>query len=157
MEQQQSWIIRETYDGVTYHDVQRCTSLDEVGAWVNSQQSREPREIMIVERIVAETALATQTIAAYVPTLDEIAQDIISGSDGSYYITWGEDFERLAEADRERVEAMVWEEIASCDGCGWHFHLNNLEQHIDSGDSVCWRCDSDREEENESEDEDNED
>lgn len=152
MEQHQSWIIRETIDGNKYYDVQICESLDEVDNWIENQQSREPREIMIVERVVAETVLAIQTIAAYVPTLDEIAHEIIEGSDGSYNVEWGEDYAALDFADRERVEAMVWEEIASCDGCGWHFHLEQLEQHFESGDSLCWRCHSDREEAKEEDD-----
>lgn len=156
MEQKKSWIIRETFDGVKYHDVQTCASLDEVDAWVGKQQSREERSIRVVECVVSEMVIGVQTIPAHVPNLEEIAQEIIGWSDGSYNVEWGEDFDALEFGDRARVEAMVWEEIASCDGCGWHFRVDSIEEHVDSGDMLCYKCAEDRENESE-EDESDED
>jgi hypothetical protein len=82
-------------------------------------------------------------------TTDEllvIAEEIIVNSDGSHNIDWGEDFAALEFEDRERVEYMVWEQIAGCDDCGWHFTIDNMEYYPDVG-TLCWKCESDREEE----------
>ena len=127
----------------------------------NNAQMRESsvaESYDIVSVVTTISVLDSFIVPAKVKSVDEIAQEIIDGSEGSYNVEWGEDFAALDFADRERVEAMVWEEIESCDGCGWHFHVDSLEQHVDSGESLCWRCTNDREEEeNESEDEDDED
>jgi hypothetical protein len=117
------------------------------------------REYQIRSIITTTSTVEIFTIPAHVPTLEEIAQEIIEGSDGSFYVEWGDDFEKLDKPDRSKVEEMVWDEIASCEDCGWHFHVESLEQHIDSGDNLCWKCANDREEaeSEEEEDEDNED
>lgn len=120
-----------------------------------SIKDRAEQEYKIISIVTTRSTLDIFTVPAYTPTLSEIAQEIIEGSDGSFYMEWGEDFEQLEEPARSQVEEMVWEEIASCEDCGWHFHVESLEQHIDSGDNLCWKCANDREEA-ESEDEEEE-
>lgn len=120
-------------------------------------KDRAEQEYKIISIVTTRSTLDIFTVPAHVPTLEEIAQDIICWSDGAYQVEWGEDFAALELADRERVEAMVWEEIASCDGCGWPFHVNSMEQHLDSGDNLCWKCEQDREELESEEDESDED
>ncbi len=51
----------------------------------------------------------------------------------------------------------VAEEITSCDGCGWHFHIQSMEADIASGDLLCYKCYEDRIEDEESEEDDDED
>ena len=114
-----------------------------------------------IRAIITTTTTSTVeifTVPAHIPTLEEIANEIIGWSDGSFYIEWGDDFQKLDEPDRSKVEDMVNEEIASCDCCGWHWHVESMENFIDTGDNLCWKCAEDRrEEEEEEEDEDNED
>ena len=112
-------------------------------------QSREEHEYKIVSIVTTCSTLDVFTVPAYTPTLEEIAADIIDGSDGSYHMEWGDDIERLSDADRSKVEGMVWQEIACCDGCGWHFHADNLEQV--EGENLCWKCAQDAEEDEEGE------
>lgn len=101
----------------------------------------EDQEYKIIVIITNRTTLDIFTVPAHVPTLEEIAQEIIDGSDGSFHMEWGEAFEQLEEPARSQVEERVWEEISSCDCCGWHFHVDHLER-ID-GDMVCWKCEDD--------------
>jgi len=113
--------------------------------FAKQQQSTVEEYYEIRAQIVTTTTLDSFTVPAHVPTLEEIAQDIIAGSDGSFYMEWGEDIERLNDADRSKVEEMVWEEIDNCACCGWHWHVDHLEQ-VD-GESVCWKCAEDYENE----------
>ncbi len=117
------------------------------------QQSTVEEYYEIRAQVVTTTTLDSFTVPAHVPTLEEIAQDIIAGSDGSFYMEWGDDIEHLNDTDRSKVEDMVWQEIGNCDHCGWHFHLDNLE-NVD-GENLCWKCADDLE--NEEEDEEDED
>ena len=119
--------------------------------YATQQQSTVEEYYEIRAHIVTTTTLDSFTVPAHVPTLEEIAQDIIAGSDGSFYLEWGEDIERLSDADRSKVVDMVWQEIENCDCCGWHFHVTNLE-NID-GQNLCYQCADDLEEEDD-EDED---
>lgn len=119
--------------------------------FAKQQQSTVEEYYEIREQIVTNTTLDSFTVPAHIPTLEEIAQDIIAGSDGSFYMGWGEDIERLGESDRAKVEEMVWEEIDTCYSCGWHWHITNLE-NID-GQNLCYQCADDLEEEDEEEDE----
>lgn len=117
------------------------------------QQSTVEEYYEIRAQSVTTTTLDSFTVPAHVPTLEEIAQDIIAGSDGSFYMEWGEDIEHLSDAHRSIVEDMVWTEIHTCDSCGWHWHVDHLE-HV-NGESVCWKCAEDYE--NEEEDDEDED
>jgi len=121
-------------------------------------KDREPQEYKIISIVTTRSTLDVFTVPAHVPTLEEIARDIIDGSDGSFYMEWGDDIEQLSDSDRSKVEDMVWEEISSCDGCGWHFHVDQMEHYYDTGDTLCWKCADDRNtEEDEEEDESDED
>lgn len=110
-------------------------------------QDREPVLIEIRSEIVTTTTVDSFTVPAYVPTIEEIAQDIINGSDGSFYLEWSEDYENLDAADRAIVEDMVHEEISSCDVCGWYFRSSDMS-NID-GQLVCYKCEEDIQEEEE--------
>lgn len=115
-------------------------------------KSREILEARIVKREIIESVVDFFTVPAYVPTLDEIAQDIIDGSNGSFYMEWGDDIEQLSDSDRSKVEDIVWQEISNCDSCGWHFHHEDME-NVD-GENLCWKCaedamDNDEEDEDE--------
>lgn len=119
------------------------------------QQSTIEEYYEIRSQIVTTTTLDSFTVPAHVPTLDEIARDIIDGSNGSFYLEWGDDIDRLSDADRSKVEDMVWQEIDNCEHCGWHFHHENME-NVD-GENLCWKCAEDaynNEDEEENEDED---
>lgn len=119
--------------------------------YATQQQSTVEEYYEIRSQIVTITTLDSFTVPAHVPTLEEIAQDIIASSDGSFYMEWGDNIEQLSDSDRSKVEDMVWEEIAACDCCGRHFQITHLE-NID-GQDVCYQCADDLEEEDE-EDED---
>lgn len=104
----------------------------------------EANEYKIVSIVTTRSTLDIFTVPAHVPTLEEIAQDIIGWSSGSFYMEWGEDFEQLEEPARSQVEDMVNEEIASCDCCGWNWHVESMEHFDDTGESLCWKCADDR-------------
>lgn len=72
-------------------------------------------------------------------SLEEIAEDIISYSDGAFHIQHTEEYEALTAEDRAKVDGMVYEDIQSCDACGWNFHYDSLSQ-IETGEQFCWRC-----------------
>ena len=104
----------------------------------------EAQEYKIVSIVTTRSTLDVFTVPAHVPTLEEIAQDIIGSSDGSFYMEWGEYFEQLEEPARSQVEDMVNEEIASCDCCGWNWHVESMEHFDDSNETLCWKCADDR-------------
>ena len=122
---------------------------------LRSLQSRESFQAQIVKIETVETLVSSHIIEAYVPTLDEIAQEIIGNSDGSFYMEWGDDIERLSDSDRSKVEDMVWRDIGNCDHCGWHFAVESLE-NVD-GENLCWRCAEDAHNNEDEEDEEDED
>lgn len=99
----------------------------------------EDQEYHIRSIITTTSTVEIFTVPAHIPTLEDIAKDIISWSDGSFYIAWNEYFQKLDEAGRSKVEDMVNEEIASCDCCGWHWHVDSMEHFVDSGDSLCYK------------------
>lgn len=86
-------------------------------------------------------------------TLEEIVYDITTDSSGSFHIEWGEDFEKLSDNEKRIVEDKVYEEIGSCDMCGWHWHIHDMES-TKYYEAVCWKCLDDALEEEETEDED---
>lgn len=116
----------------------------------------EAHEYKIRSVVTTTSTLDVFTVPAHVPTLEEIANEIIAGSDGSFYLDWGDDFERLEEPARTQVEDMVNEAITSCDCCGWHWSTESMEHFEDSGETLCWKCADDRltEEEEDESDED---
>lgn len=80
--------------------------------------------------------------------LDSMAEEIISASDGSFYMEYGEDFEKLSVDEQGYVEDIVHESISTCDHCGWHWHVDNLCQN-DRDEMLCWKCEDTEAEENE--------
>ena len=119
--------------------------------FAKQQQSTVEEYYEIRAQVVTITTLDSFTVPAHIPTWQEIAQDIIAGSDGSFYLELGEDIEHLSDEDREKALEMVWEEIDTCYSCGWHWHVDHLEQ-VD-GESVCWKCAEDASNNGEDEDE----
>ena len=103
-------------------------------------KDREAQEYKIISIVTTRSTLDVFTVPAHVPTLEEIARDIIDGSDGSFYMEWGDDIEQLSDSDRSKVEDMVWQEISNCDSCGWHYHADNMEHFDDTGETLCWKC-----------------
>lgn len=71
--------------------------------------------------------------------IERIANEIIEYSDGAFHIEWGEEYENLTIEERQEVDAIVYDNIANCDGCGWNFIIDALEQHSDGG-CYCWGC-----------------
>jgi hypothetical protein len=71
--------------------------------------------------------------------LTAIADEIIGYSDGAYDIAWGASYEALTPEEQAEVQNVVYEEIRSCDSCGWNFTIDSMENHAD-GESYCWRC-----------------
>lgn len=138
--------------GLGFFKLDSFETIELARAYAESRKSRE-EELYKIVSVTTTFDIPAFTIPAYVPTLEEIANDIIGGSDGSFYIEWGEDIENLSDEDRTKVEDMVTEEIRTCDCCGWYWHVDHLE-HID-GESVCWKCEEDiRAEQEDEEDED---
>lgn len=76
-----------------------------------------------------------------------IAEEIIEYSDGSFHIAWSEEYDALSISEQRQVEDVVYDNIASCDGCGWNFSVDSLEQ-LHEG-SFCWQCYDDVDEESE--------
>ncbi len=114
-------------------------------------QEREETIYQIVSIVTTRSVVDTFTIAAYVPSIDEIAEDIITMSDGSFYVEWGEDYSALSLEDQAKVEEIVWQEIDSCACCGWHFNNNNLSSHDNADGQVCDSCYNELEEAEEDE------
>jgi len=108
-------------------------------------QEREETIYQIVSIVTTRSVVDTFTIAAYVPSIDDIAEDIITMSDGSFYVEWGEDYSTLSLEDQAKVEEIVWQEIDSCACCGWHFNNNNLSSHDNAEGQVCYSCYNDLE------------
>jgi len=71
--------------------------------------------------------------------LTQIADIIISDSDGSFRIEWGEEYESLTEEEQQKVFQLVYDSIGNCDGCGWNFAFDSLETAPDGG-AYCWSC-----------------
>jgi formylmethanofuran dehydrogenase subunit E len=71
--------------------------------------------------------------------IQEIADEIIAYSDGAFHIAWNEAYEDLTPEEQHEVAQIVYDNIAGCDGCGWNFMVESLEQHSD-GQCYCWRC-----------------
>lgn len=113
----------------------------------------EAQEYKVISIVTTRSILDVFTVPAYVPTIEEIARDIIDGSNGSFYMEWGDDIANLSDEDRRTVEDMVHEEISSCDCCGWNFHNDSMED-VD-GEYLCWKCAEDAQ--NNEEDEEDED
>jgi hypothetical protein len=71
--------------------------------------------------------------------LTAIADEIIGYSDGAFHIAWSESYEALTPEEQAQVQEAVYDEIYSCDGCGWNFYVDSMETHSD-GQCYCWRC-----------------
>lgn len=120
-------------------------------------KDREEQEYKVISIVTTRSTLDVFTVPAYVPSIEEIAEDIISFSDGSFYVEWGEDYSALSLDDQAKVEEIVWQEIDSCACCGWHFNVNSLSGHDDADGQVCNSCYNDLDEQaNENEDEEDE-
>jgi hypothetical protein len=112
-------------------------------------KDREEQQYKIESIVTTTSILDIFTVPAHIPTLDEIAEDIISMSDGSFNVEWGYDYAELSLEDQAKVEEMVWQEIDSCASCGWHFNNNHLSSHDNADGQVCDSCYNDLEEEDE--------
>jgi hypothetical protein len=146
------YIIRETYDGNSYHTLATVNSMAEVDSWIAKAASRDgERELTIYRQTVSEVLIDIRTVPMYVPTVEEIAEEIIGYSDGSFVIEWGEDYDKLEKHDQDRVEELVHESIGDCAVCGWNYHVDSLSEHHKHDGSVCWRCYEDLDEKDEEE------
>ena len=72
--------------------------------------------------------------------LADIAGDMIKSSDGAFYLYEPEEYLALGTQDRQTVLDIVYEHIATCGVCGWHFHVDSLSEHEKADEPVCWRC-----------------
>ena len=82
--------------------------------------------------------------------IERIADEIIGYSDGAFHIAWSEEYEALTLEEQQEVEQIVYDNIANCDGCGWNFSIDHLEQYSDGG-CYCWQCYQDKIDEEEHE------
>lgn len=114
-------------------------------------RDREAQEYKVISIVTTRSTLDVFTVPAYVPSLDEIAEDIITSSNGSFYMEWGDDINNLSDEDRRKVEDMVHEAISTCDCCGWHFHTDDMDDV--NGEYLCWKCAEDVENNDEDEEE----
>lgn len=112
-------------------------------------RDREAQEYKVISIVTTRSTLDVFTVPAYVPSLDEIAEDIITSSNGSFYMEWGDDINNLSDEDRRKVEDMVHAEISTCDCCGWHFHTDDMDNVND--EYLCWKCAEDAENNDEDE------
>ena len=117
-------------------------------------KDREAQEYKIISIVTTRSTLDVFTVPAHIPTLEEIAEEIIGYADGSFHLDWGDDFDSLGATDQRKVEDMVHQEISNCDHCGWHFSNQNMESGLLSGDWLCYSCaNTEQEEADEEEDE----
>lgn len=72
--------------------------------------------------------------------VEEIVDQIVTYSDGTFDIQWTEEFEKLSEEDQEKAEALVHEALGNCDMCGWTWARDNLEYHESTAQEYCWKC-----------------
>ena len=133
--------------GLGFQKIRTFGSEIEAKTYAQGQQSRVEEAYEIRAVITTVSTLDSFTVPAHVPTLEEIAQDIIGYADGAFSIEWSEDYEKLSEDDQRLVEDMVHEEISNCDHCGWHFSTHSMESGVLSGDWLCYKCAQDEEEE----------
>ena len=133
-----------------------CTFDSEMVAktFAQQQESRVEEAYEIRAVITTVSTLDSFTVPAYIPTIEEIADDIIAMSDGSFSIYWGEDFDALSESDQRKVEDMVHEEISNCDCCGWNFNNQSMEIGALTDGWLCYQCAQAEQEEAEEEEED---
>lgn len=80
-------------------------------------------------------------------TKDEMIQEIIDYSDGVYHMHQPDGWEELDEATKSDILDEVFKEVYPCDGCGWWTNVSDMSNFPDSGEDLCWRCESEREEE----------
>ncbi len=133
----------------TWHPIGEYDSEMSAKHKATNMQEREETIYQIVSVVTTRSVVDTFTIAAYVPSIDEIAEDIITMSDGSFYLEWGDDYAALSLEDQAKVENIVWMEIDSCACCGWHFNNNHLSSHDNADGLVCDSCYNDLEDERE--------
>jgi hypothetical protein len=143
--------------GLGFQKLRDFASIGEARAYAENHQSREELDYKIVSVTVTCFDIPTFTVPAYAPSVEEIADDIIGYSDGSFDIGWSEDYEKLSYEDRTAVETLVHNAISNCDCCGWHFRTEDMETYVDSGELLCYRCAEDRENELEEDEEEDED
>jgi len=108
--------------------------------YATETRETEAQKYKIVSRITTRSVLDAFTVPAYVKSLEEIAEEIISDSDGSFNVEWGEEYSALSIEDQSKIDSLVWDAIASCGHCGWHWHVDNLESHELSSEPVCHHC-----------------
>lgn len=72
--------------------------------------------------------------------IEQIADDIIGYSDGSFNRYHPEEYDELTLEEQKAVDDTVNLEIAACAVCGWNWHVNNLEHSEKLGEAVCHYC-----------------
>ena len=88
-------LLRVTGPDMGYQVGELCNSEMSAKNRALSIKDRESQEYKIISIVTTRSTLDVFTVPAYVSTLEEIARDIIDGSDGSFYIEWGDDIEQL--------------------------------------------------------------
>lgn len=78
-----------------------------------------------------------------------MVDEIVAYSDGVYHMHEPNGWENLDEATKSSILDEVYREVYPCDGCGWWFRCDNMGEYLDSGEMLCWRCESERYEEEE--------
>ena len=73
-------------------------------------------------------------------TIEEIADDIINHSKGSFSIARTDEYEALSKLDQSKVDDLVGEEIQPCGSCGWYWHNDSMERSIEFDEEVCPSC-----------------
>jgi hypothetical protein len=85
--------------------------------------------------------------------ITSIAAEAISYADGSFHLDYPDEYHELSLEDQQKVEELVFEEVGSCEICGWNWTYNNMEQHEHHG-WLCCHCESNLEDEEDESDED---
>lgn len=136
--------------GLGFYQVHSFDSQEGAEAYAKEVKSTIDEVYKVIRVQIVETELPAFVVSAYIPTIVEIAEDIIAFADGSYSIDWGNDYDNLSKEDQTKVLDMVYAEVACCDECGWHFHKDNLEEY--DGECICRTCANARDLELEEED-----
>lgn len=84
--------------------------------------------------------------------LRDIADEIAEISDGAFHLEDPESYRNLSASDQAKVMSLVYEQMHTCDSCGWWFNTNSLEQ-TEQGEDMCWKCYDNYEEEQRENDE----
>ena len=51
-----------------------------------------------------------------------------------------EKYEELEPSEQSEVDDLVSEQIQPCGSCGWHWHIDSMEESIEFEEIVCFKC-----------------